>query len=536
MRVPRIVVGTIVGLWALMFGGCSLEPDLESMIYAQRVLLPEPGMEEGRVYALQYCQSCHLFVEPEMLPRFTWEDSVIPKMGNFLGMHNEGEYRYFSGQQRGRTAEEAGIIEDAKIYPEQPLVPKEHWDKLVEYLVSNAPARRLPSPELPPIEVGLEQLQAVSWPFEQVASTTLVKIDEARGEVLVGDHGLSNLTVLSATGEIKHVIETGTAPIAVRRVGKELWITGIGDVLPSDLPRGDLQVFVESDAGYTLASKKLTHLHRPTHTAYGDVNGDGIDDMIMSEFGNQVGRLSWYEGTEGEFEPHVLHAEPGSMTTHLYDFNDDGLQDIASVFGQNREGVHIFYNLGNGEFRRSYALQVPASYGSSHFGLYDFDGDGHVDILATHGDNGDHTPVLKSYHGVRIYLNNGRNFFEEDYFFPMNGAYKAMAEDFDGDGDLDIAAVSAFADYARRPEEGFVYLENLGAKLFESKFQFRAYSIPEVNQGHWLTMDVGDLDGDGDKDVVLGSFVEFETIMPPGLNAEWDGLRRPVLYLENQLK
>jgi hypothetical protein len=37
-----------------------------------------------------------------------------------------------------------------------------------------------------------------------------------------------------------------------------------------------------------------------------------------------------------------------------------------------------------------------------------------------------------------------------------------MARDYDGDGDLDIAAISFFADYASPQEEGFVYLKNEG--------------------------------------------------------------------------
>ena len=57
-----------------------------------------------------------------------------------------------------------------------------------------------------------------------------------------------------------------------------------------------------------------------------------------------------------------------------------------------------------------------------------------------------------------------------------------------------------FADYKNRPEEGFVYLENNGS------FNFKAYSLPEAKQGRWLTMDAGDLDGDGKTDLVLGNF------------------------------
>lgn len=85
-------------------------------------------------------------------------------------------------------------------------------------------------------------------------------------------------------------------------------------------------------------------------------------------------------------------------------------------------------------------------------------------------------------------------------FFHINGCYKAIARDYDGDGDLDIATIAYFADYKNRPEEGFVYLENKG------NLQFSPYSIPQTQTGRWLTMDAGDIDGDGKIDLILGNF------------------------------
>ena len=77
-------------------------------------------------------------------------------------------------------------------------------------------------------------------------------------------------------------------------------------------------------------------------------------------------------------------------------------------------------------------------------------------------------------------MNDGANHFRKQYFFPINGCYKAVARDFDNDGDLDLTTISFFADYKRQPEESFVYLEN------EGNFQFRAYSLPEAKLGRWL--------------------------------------------------
>jgi hypothetical protein len=124
----------------------------------------------------------------------------------------------------------------------------------------------------------------------------------------------------------------------------------------------------------------------------------------------------------------------------------------------------------------------------------------------TCGDNADYSTVLKPYHGVYIYMNDGKNNFTQKYFFPINGCYKALARDFDGDGDLDLATIAFFADYTLQPEEGFVYLENTG------NLTFQPYTVPEATRGRWLTMDAGDVDGDGLIDIVLGNFFMGPTI------------------------
>jgi len=129
----------------------------------------------------------------------------------------------------------------------------------------------------------------------------------------------------------------------------------------------------------------------------------------------------------------------------------------------------------------------------------DFNGDGRPDFVVTNGDNGEYPSPPKSYHGIRVYLNRGGMKYEKSLFLPLNGAFRALARDYDADGDTDIAAVSYFPNYNKSPRESFVYFENKDGKYTANTFR-------TCISGRWLTMDAGDVDGDGDIDLALGNY------------------------------
>jgi hypothetical protein len=194
---------------------------------------------------------------------------------------------------------------------------------------------------------------------------------------------------------------------------------------------------------------------------------------------------------------------------------------------QGDEGIFIYYNKGNGNFQEQRVLQFSPSFGSNYFELADVNNDGFPDVLATNGDNGDYPAILKPYHGIRIYMNDGKYNFKESIFLPVNGSSKAIARDFDRDGDLDIASIAYFPDYDNTPQESFIYWENKG------DLKFSPYSFSQATAGRWLTLEADDIDDDGDLDIVLGNAKFSFGYVPKSLMEKWVQYAPSVLILRN---
>jgi len=248
---------------------------------------------------------------------------------------------------------------------------------------------------------------------------------------------------------------------------------------------------------------------------------------VICEFGNNSGRLQVYQNLgNGKYRGHTVEASPGARKVELRDFNNDGKLDIVALLAQANERIVLYTNQGNFNFSSNTLLSFPPVYGSSYFELNDFNNDGFFDILYTNGDNGDYSDILKPYHGVRIFLNNGHQRFDESWFYPMYGASWAIARDFDADGDLDIAAISFYPDFKKSPEQSFIYFENQQGK-------FHPFTTPYSVSGRWLVMDAADYDKDGDTDVLLGALDFFSGA--GNLANQWNAKPVSLLLLKNKL-
>jgi hypothetical protein len=243
--------------------------------------------------------------------------------------------------------------------------------------------------------------------------------------------------------------------------------TLIGIMPPNDLRTGSVDSFYIDEKGVVVQTKEIIKgLPRPVETVPFRYTPDGELYFLVCGFGNNNGGLYLMPASDTS-QVQVLNPNAGAIKAYTGDFNDDGLGDIIALTAQSRESIDIYYGRKDYGFDSINVLRFPPIYGSVYFELADFNADGHPDILYSCGDNADYTgSTLKYYHGIYIYLNDGNNHFTQRYFFPQHGTIKAVARDFDRDGDQDIAAISFFPDLKNQPEESFFFIENRGDFYF----------------------------------------------------------------------
>lgn len=480
-------------------------------------------VKKGKALTALYCQSCHSLPDATMLDSKTWEKGVLPAMGPRLGI--------FSWKGTLYRAARFDMSLGSNFYPKQPMVKPEEWQSIINYFIATAPDTLSDkNPGQKPIKTGLTLFTCKTPDITYPApATTLVKItgQTKSTEVIVSDATKQTLYAFDPYLKVRDSIKS-RGPVVDIEINNTKWLTcDIGVLNPNNGKYGSgRNVHLDLNNKLSQDSTVLFDgLQRPVQITTADFNKDGKPDYLVCEFGYLTGALSWMENKgNGKYERHVLRPLPGAIKAYIDDYNHDGLPDFWVLFAQGEEGIFLFTNKGNGQFDQKEVLQFPPVYGSSYFEFADFNKDGHPDIVYTCGDNADYSTILKPYHGVYIFFNDGKNNFKQQYFYHINGCYKAIARDYDNDGDLDIATISFFADYVRRPEEGFVYLENKG------NLQFSPYSLSATQQGRWLTMDAGDVNGDGKIDLVLGNFSTGPALMKS--TTDWKK-GPPFIVLEN---
>lgn len=393
------------------------------------------------------------------------------------------------------------------------FIPAEHVRDITAFYYGSA-AEKLPV--LPYLDIANPPLEFALTALEHKAQLPLIlhvnAVDLGRGrgtEFLVSDGGSGQLILLnrSATGWT----ETPLADIAIPTSSQVVDYDGDGllDIVVADLGvypltselAGKILLLRQQPSGKFIKEILLSGLGRTSDVHVLDLDQDGDLDIAVAVFGGATGEIFWMENLgNGEHRKHALFEFSGALNISAGDINGDGKVDLVSLIAQEHEMIMAFINQGKGVFKPEILARAPhPMFGSTAMTLVDLDGDQDLDIVFTNGDAFDTHVEPKPYHGVQWLENLGDLKFQFYDIGRFYGAASVAVGDLDLDGDLDLV-VGSWVNYWDDPKRhSLVWYENNGKQIFTP------HPIPNAPAGI-VTMALEDLTGDGRLDIVAGSF------------------------------
>ncbi|MDO8367471.1 MAG: FG-GAP-like repeat-containing protein [Saprospiraceae bacterium] len=259
---------------------------------------------------------------------------------------------------------------------------------------------------------------------------------------------------------------------------------GHSDITAVNEQSDDLRILLNNGAGqFPVTSAPIdmgTGSASPNEA--GDFDNDGEIDLVVTTAHNNETRVLFGDGLGGF--PHMDKYITGNATRAVLvgDFDFDGDDDILTA-NRNDGTMNRLDNQGDGTFVLS--LFNPAGNGESALALADANNDGIADFFVG----------FYSSQKVALYLGDGLGNFNFSSERPVTGnPWMICASDFNGDGFADVASANSQGN-----KTAVLFGDGLGGIAVPVNLSANDHIFP-------LAIDAGDLDGDGDVDIVTSSY------------------------------